>query len=230
MCVPSPARTEPDDGLTYVIGDIHGCADLLDALLAAIERHRGGEARRLVVLGDMVDRGPDSARVVATLRALQAREPDSVTCLMGNHEAMMLDTAAGDDPALWLRNGGGATLDSFGVGKARSVPMDVLNWLAGLPSLHADARRWFVHGGLVPGLAPERCDLETRLWMREPFLSADYDFGRHVVHGHTPLARRRPDERRHRTNLDTGAVFGGWLTAGVFTDRRGPAVDYLQVR
>jgi serine/threonine protein phosphatase 1 len=76
--------------LTYAIGDIHGCADLLDRLLERIESHAGDRAKKLVFLGDYIDRGPDSARVVETLRRLQWRAPDDVVCLMGNHEEMLL--------------------------------------------------------------------------------------------------------------------------------------------
>ncbi|WP_238313936.1 metallophosphoesterase family protein [Methylobacterium crusticola] len=208
---------------------MHGCADHLDALLRLIERHRAGRPRRLVFLGDAVDRGPDSARVLATLRALQAREPDAVTCLMGNHEALLLDAVAGRRRDLWIMNGGGAVLASFGVTDPAALPAEVVAWIAGLASLHGDVRRWYVHAGLKPGEPAPDSDLATRLWMREPFLSADHDFGRHVVHGHTPVLDGRPEVRAHRTNLDTGAVFGGPLTAGVFTAHQGPAVDFLQV-
>ena len=75
--------------LTYVIGDIHGRLDLLTTLLAQIEQHRAGRDRTIVFLGDYIDRGPDSARVVATVRGLQAREPHAIVCLKGNHEELM---------------------------------------------------------------------------------------------------------------------------------------------
>ena len=104
-----------------------------------------------------------------------------------------------------------------------------MDWIASLPTIHEDERRIYVHAGLRPGAPAYDSDEQTRLWVREPFLSADYDFGKHVVHGHTPLRTARPDERRHRTNLDTGAVFGGPLTAGVFTSDWDNAMEYLQV-
>ncbi|MFH6784686.1 MULTISPECIES: metallophosphoesterase family protein [Methylobacterium] len=216
--------------LTYAIGDIHGRTDLLDRLLARIETHRAGRARRLVFLGDAVDRGPDSAGAVVRLRTLQGREPEAVTCLMGNHEAMLLDAAAGSNLDLWELNGGGTTLASFGVAHPRDLPRDVVAWLAALPTLHGDARRWYVHGGLDPVLGAEGSARETRLWMREPFLSSGHDFGRHVVHGHTPTRDGRPELETFRTNLDTGAVFGGPLSAGVFDDGRGPPVEILTAR
>ncbi|MFE1601432.1 metallophosphoesterase family protein [Methylobacterium sp. ID0610] len=215
--------------LTYAIGDIHGCADRLDRLLMQIEEHRAGRSRRIVCLGDYVDRGPDSARVIATLRGLQAREPDRVVCLMGNHEAMLLGALSGADEPLWLFNGGRTVLASYGVSRVDQIPRDDLDWIAALPTVHADEARWYVHAGFRPGRPAPDPDPDQRLWIREPFLSADHDFGRHVVHGHTPVRGGQPDVRRHRTNLDTGAVFGGPLTAGVFTRDLGPAQAFLQV-
>ena len=217
--------------LTYAIGDIHGCADLLDALLARIEAHAAGRAHRLVCLGDYIDRGPDSAGVLRTISRLHWSDPERVACLMGNHEAMLLSalTTPGADE-LWLRNGGAETLASFGVDEAAAIPGDVLDWIEALPTMHADAERWYVHAGFRPGTDPGASDAQDRLWIREPFLSEDCDFGRHVVHGHTPQHSGAPDRRRFRTNLDTAAVYGAALTAGVFSDAQGPALEFLQVR
>ena len=217
--------------LTYVIGDIHGCADLLDALLERIAAHAAGRDHHRVFLGDYIDRGPDSAAVLRTVSRLHWSEPTRVTCLMGNHERMLLDAlqtaqAAGH----WLANGGEATLDSFGARDPEGLPGDTLDWLEALPTIHEDARRWYVHAGLRPGVAARDSDAHDRLWIREPFLDADVDFGRHVVHGHTPRRDGRPEVRPFRTNLDTAAVYGGALTAGVFSDARGPALEFLHVR
>jgi serine/threonine protein phosphatase 1 len=117
---------------------------------------------------------------------------------------------------------------SFGVTTPRAIPKDVLGWLAGLPTLWEDERRYYVHAGLVPGRAVAMQTDHDKLWIREPFLSTDYDFGKHVVHGHTPVMFDRPDVRSHRTNLDTGAVFGGPLTAGIFTAGQDKAVGFIQ--
>lgn len=216
--------------LTYAVGDIHGCADLLDALLARIEAHAGDRAKKLVFLGDYIDRGPGSARVIETLRKLQWRDPEGVVCLMGNHEAMLLRTLH-EPGALehWLVNGGAATLASFDAAGPEEIPGDVLDWIEGLPTLHADAQRWYVHAGFRPDAAVPDPDPEVHLWIREPFLSADHDFGRHVVHGHTPQTRGGPERRRFRTNLDTGAVYGNALTAGVFTPAEAGAVEFLRI-
>lgn len=215
--------------VTYAITDIHGCSELLDALLALIEDHAAGRERRLVFLGDYVDRGPDSAAVLRTVSRLQWSEPDRVVCLMGNHERMLLDALHTEDAELhWLANGGEATLSAFGAREVSDIPKPILDWIEGLPTLHGDGLRWYVHAGFPPGTAPQTSRDRDRLWIREPFLGDDYDFGRHVVHGHTPRRDGRPEVRRFRTNLDTAAVYGGPLTAGVFGDGAGPALAFLQ--
>lgn len=217
---------------TYAIGDIHGRHDLLREILDRISGHAGERPHRLVFLGDYIDRGPDSAAVIDTVRRMQEEAPaEDVVCLMGNHEAMLL--AAIGDPAAtswWRGNGGTATLASFGTKAADFLPKDVLAWVAGLPTSFQDERRYYVHAGLRPGRSLSEQTDEDRLWIREPFLTVDYDFGKHVVHGHTPLASGCPETRPHRTNLDTGAVFLGVLTAGIFTDDRGPPVGFLEAR
>src|SRR5262245_20262130 len=134
--------------ITYAIGDIHGRHALLLAMLARIEDHAGGRRHSFVFLGDYIDRGPESAAVIATLRALQKRLSDGVVCLMGNHEWLLLVARA--DPTRedwWLDNGGGATLDSYGVASARQMPADDVAWIEGLPIDHADHRRYYVHAG-----------------------------------------------------------------------------------
>jgi serine/threonine protein phosphatase 1 len=215
---------------TYVIGDIHGCHGLLLVLLQGIRDHAAGRPHRLVFLGDYIDRGSESCAVVNTVRRLQVQSPEKVTCLMGNHEEMLL-IAAQDRDALpwWLENGGGTTLASFGVEDAADLPLEVLEWMDELPTFCEDARRYYVHAGVNPAFPLDDQTDEDRLWIREPFLDSELDFGKHIVHGHTPLLTTTPDERQHRTNLDTAAVFGGALTAGVFTDEQDHAVAYLQV-
>lgn len=216
--------------LTYAVGDVHGRADLLDALLGKIEAHAASRPRRLVFLGDYVDRGPASAEVLHRVRSLQRRETVHVVCLKGNHEDMMLRAAAGSEDwdAVWLRNGGDATLRSFGVRRAAQVPADMLDWLAARMTSFEDGRRCYVHAGLDP--ARDRLDQsdQDRLWIRDAFLARDHDFGKLVVHGHTPTRDGRPDIRAHRVNVDTGAVYGGPLTAAIFDGSDGAPVGFLQ--
>jgi len=214
--------------LTYAIGDIHGRHDLLRQILDRISEHAGDRPRRLVFLGDYIDRGPDSAGVVETVRQLQDAASEEVVCLMGNHEAMLL-AAIGDPVSTywWLRNGGTATLCSYRAEAPDALPKDVLAWMAGLPTWFEDESHYFVHAGLRPGCGVSEQTDDDRLWIREPFLTADYDFGKHIVHGHTPLASGCPEVHPYRTNLDTAAVFLGTLTAGIFTEEQGPPIGFL---
>jgi serine/threonine protein phosphatase 1 len=214
---------------TYAVGDIHGRRDLLDALLADIAGDAGSHPRRIVFLGDYIDRGPDSAGVIRTVRALEAEEPDRIVALKGNHEDLLARARSSEEwRETWLFNGGDAALGSFGVGRVEDVPPDVLDWVAARPTTVEDEWRCFVHAGLDP--SRDRLDQsdEDRLWIRDRFLRADHDFGKLVVHGHTPLRTGLPDLRRHRLNLDTAAVYGGRLTAAVFEDGRERPVGFLQ--
>ncbi|MPR11603.1 metallophosphoesterase family protein [Microvirga tunisiensis] len=218
-----------DERLTYAIGDIHGRLDLLMDLLSQIITHANGRSCKLVFLGDYIDRGPDSAGVLALVRRFQQHWPESVICLKGNHEAMLLEVVT--EPAVtswWLGNGGDTTLASFGVSHPGDLPADVLSWIAGLPTLYEDEHRYFVHAGRHPDLRLSEQDDQTKLWIRGEFLLVDYNFGKHVVHGHMPSETGCPEVRPYRTNLDTGAVFSSPLTAGVFADERGPAVAFLR--
>jgi len=213
----------------YAVGDIHGRFDLLQEITSEIgrdiERSRPGRSLE-IFLGDYVDRGPQSRGVVEWM----AEAPliaDERICLLGNHEDMLL--RALDDRSVmanWLFNGGGETLLSYGV-KARglggetglidlqqgfraSLPGAHLEFLAGLPRSVALAPYFFVHAGIRPERPLDAQDPEDLIWIREPFLHSNEDFGCVVVHGHTPVMS--PDVRSNRINIDTGAVFTGCLT------------------
>ena len=215
--------------VTYAIGDVHGALHKLQSLIARCEEHAGGGPRKYVFLGDYIDRGPNSAAVVRFVADLQAKMPAQVVALMGNHEAMLLAAIDGTMPAEdWLWQGGAATLRSYGVAEANELPRDHIEWLRALTLTHDDGRRFFVHAGVDPRLPLDAQDEFDLLWIREPFLADDRDYGRLIVHGHTPLASGVPDLQRNRLNLDTGAVFGGPLTAAVFSDQATPPLAFLQ--
>ena len=215
--------------LTYAIGDIHGCLDKLRSLLLRCEMHADGRPAAFVFVGDYIDRGPQSSGVIDCLIDLKARHGERVVTLMGNHEAMALAAIDGSGPArLWLAQGGLATLESYGVAEPRELPRAHVDWLRALPLSYDDGRRFFVHAGVNPGMPLEAQDDFDLLWIREPFLSHRGDYGRLIVHGHTPLADGVPDLRGNRLNLDTGAVFGGPLTAAVFDDAQTEPVGFLQ--
>lgn len=229
--IPAPA-TLPEGLRVYAVGDIHGCADQLDALHALIaeDAARAPEQRRVIVyLGDYVDRGPDSQGVVERL-LLPPRFGAEAVHLAGNHEAMMLDALArpDDDAALslWTDNGGAVALASWGID---AYGTDPASWAAAIPAAQLAFLRQlrrrasfggylFVHAGVRPNVPLEAQDPDDLLWIREPFLSSTADFGAVVVHGHTP--GRDVVIRKNRIGLDTGAVFGGKLTcAALWADR-----------
>jgi serine/threonine protein phosphatase 1 len=213
--------------LTYAIGDIHGSYTKLRNLLDQCTEHRGARDFRLVFLGDYVDRGSRSRDVVELLIKTQAQAPDQIVCLKGNHEAMLLTVAKGGDAAPWLNNGGDATLASYGVNRAAELPAAHLAWLEALPLADTDERRFFVHAGVRPGVPLEQQSGDDLLWIREPFLSDQRDHGLYVVHGHTPTRLRIPEMRRNRLNLDTGAYFGGPLTAAGFDESTAGPIVFL---
>jgi serine/threonine protein phosphatase 1 len=216
--------------LTYAIGDIHGCLDKLRSLLLRCEMHADGRSMSFVFVGDYIDRGPQSCGVIDCLIDLKARHGEGVVTLMGNHEAMALAAVDGSGPArLWLAQGGLATLESYRVVEPRELPRAHVDWLRALPLSYDDGRRFFVHAGVNPGSPLEAQDDFDLLWIREPFLSHGRDYGRLIVHGHTPLADGVPELRSNRLNLDTGAVFGGPLTAAVFDDAQTEPIGFLQV-
>jgi serine/threonine protein phosphatase 1 len=235
----------PDDTLVYAVGDIHGRADLLEKMHEAILRDAAEApcSRKVVIyLGDYVDRGPDSKRVVDVLleRPLAGFERYH---LMGNHEAFLLefliDIEAGPG---WFFNGGLQTLGSYGVnfGKHDDMSFDSLvriqdDFLRRVPERHLDFFRrldfsrtegdyFFVHAGVRPGIPLENQSDEDMLWIRDEFLSCDEEFGKIVVHGHT--ITWEPDIRSNRIGIDTGAFASGVLTALVLEGRER---DFLRV-
>jgi serine/threonine protein phosphatase 1 len=220
--MPSLRRTDirMQTELTIAIGDIHGCREMLDALLARCLRYAGVRPVRLVFLGDYIDRGPDSRGVVETLMELQRRRPGQVVCLRGNHEALLLEALATGDMRLWLFNGAAETLASYGIDDVAALPREHLAWFATLATSYDDGRCFFVHAGVDPDRPLSDQDEHDLVWIREPFLSTERDYGRLIVHGHTPQRTGKPDFRRWRLNLDTAAVYGGRLTAAIFDDNQ----------
>jgi len=228
--MPSPGRLAPGRRV-YAIADVHGH---LGKLLALHQRIAEDLAERpvaeslLIHLGDYVDRGPDSAGVIRTLRQGPAVPVDRVVNLMGNHEEMMLRAVASGDPQLagpWLANGGAAALLSWGVSPdtpprhwAQLLPQEDLHFLESLPVRHSVDGYVFVHAGLRPGVVTELQAVRDLLWIREPFLSSEADLGAVVVHGHSPAPE--PVLRRNRIGLDTGAFLTGRLTCAVLEEDR----------
>jgi serine/threonine protein phosphatase 1 len=213
---------------TYVIPDLHGRADLLDAALARIATHAAGASGTLIVLGDYVDKGPDSRGVIARLIAGIAPGWSLVT-LKGNHDAMMAEALR--DPAAvanWLGKGGDTALASYG-GDVDAVPAAHRAWLERLVLLHMDAHRIYVHAGLDPDIALEAQSERALLWKRYAKDDASGFGDHHVVHGHDndPAG---PLLLAGRSNLDTQAWKTGRLVIGVFDDATpGGPLEILEI-
>ena len=227
----------------YAIGDVHGCARTLGALLASIAEdiaeHDGraiGPDDTLVFVGDYVDRGPDSPGVLDRLLALEAdADGPGVVLLRGNHDQMMLDYALGaGDTELWWANGGRATLDAYADrGDARIPPehIDLLRrtGLAYEPGHEASAFVC-VHAGLDPRRTVAEnialADPNVMLWTRA-HLNADLSlWERTVVCGHTPGPE--PISEPHLIRIDTGACFHDRPGLGTLTAVRLPERRFVQ--
>tara|TARA_B100001248_G_scaffold262257_1_gene257031 strand:+ start:15317 stop:16303 length:987 start_codon:yes stop_codon:yes gene_type:complete len=197
----------------YAIGDIHGCAEELRALLQKLPL---SNKSTVVFLGDYVDRGPDAKGVIECILDLQKH--CHVICLKGNHEAMMLDFL--EDPsslyaALFIMNGGGATLASYSEdAKGFQIPESHMQFFKNLRYFYETKKFFFVHAG-VPVMDLQKLDLnqhaEEMIWIRKPFLNSDHNWGKLIVHGHSPVAD--VEIKKNRINLDTGCVYQGKLTA-----------------
>lgn len=213
--------------LTFAIGDVHGCFDKMRSLLDACEMLADGRDAKFVFIGDYIDRGPASKQVLNFLIREQSRPDRRLLCLRGNHEEMLIRAADQDrsnrDLMTWWGNGGEQTLDSYGVDDPLDLPARHLDWIRSLPLMESEPGRLYVHAGIRPGVPLPSQTQEDLLWIREPFLSSEDDHGVFVVHGHTPTRSDEPDLRHNRLNLDTGACFGGPLTAAIFSsDEIGP--------
>lgn len=223
------ADTQVPDGAAriYAIGDIHGRLDLLDRVIAAIERDvkEHGPAALTVTLGDYVDRGPASCGVLERLCVNPF--PTPYVALKGNHETFLAAFLA--DPGLgpqWRDFGGLETLHSYGISVERfmlsrnydaaaqalqeALPASHTDFMQSMKTSHSHGKYFLCHAGVRPGVPLDRQDERDLLWIRAEFLSSDVDFGKIVVHGHTPV--EEPEVKRNRINIDTGAFATGRLT------------------
>ena len=204
---------------TCVIGDIHGCHTALVQLLDIILP----KANTLVFLGDYVDRGPHSKEVVTTILSLRTRRSRVVT-LMGNHDFLFLQYLSGGDDRLFLQAGGIETLASYDIDPLASleerrnqVPSDHLAFFKTLPLYWEDQHALYVHAGLQPGRHLSQQTQHWCLWARDTFLTTPLDFKKPVVFGHTVFPE--PYLCVDKIGIDTGAVYGGKLTALLLPDR-----------
>ncbi len=225
---PPPLPEVPAGARYYAVGDIHGRRDLFDAMIAAIEDEIAtapGLDHRIILLGDLVDRGPDSAGVVARAQAWQ--QARNVRILAGNHEEMFL--AAFEKPEAlrhFLKHGGRETVLSYGMSSRQLselsledifarlpqvVPQSVRDYIASFEVMIRAGDYVFVHAGIDPSRPLGEQKRSDLLWIRERFLSHEGPLEKVVVHGHTIFDRVM--DCGNRIGIDTGAFRSGVLTA-----------------
>lgn len=218
----------PDGVRIYAFGDIHGRADLLREMFTVIDRDLAHNpiARPIEVYhGDYIDRGPDSAQTLDLL--IERGRNRTAVFLKGNHEAYFLevlrDAKKFED---WRQFGGLETLMSYGIQPSLkadaaeqielvrllndALPDDHLQFLYKLQPSFVCGDYFFVHAGVRPGIPLDQQQEADLLWIRNEFLDSDANFGKFVVHGHTPVPQ--PEKRKNRINIDTGAYATGNLT------------------
>ena len=228
----TPAAKEkpriPDDTRIYAIGDVHGRADLLAQMFAAIDASLVSHPVKRpiqILLGDYIDRGPNSREVIDTLIARRRRH--TMVYLRGNHES--LATQFLREPSVlteWKKVGGLNTLLSYGITSSarddpkqqheiaaafrHKLPPNHRAFMQSLPLSFTCGDFFFTHAGVRPGVPLAEQRERDLLWIREDFLLCEEDFGKVIVHGHTPA--KEPDVRPNRINIDTGAFTTGRLT------------------
>jgi serine/threonine protein phosphatase 1 len=211
----------------YAVGDIHGRADLLAAVLKRIDddlRTRPIAESLEIFLGDYIDRGPQSRTVVDIL--IGRRQQHRMVLLKGNHEIfaieIMRNPAVLDD---WIKMGGLSTLLSYGVelrdrgsiketeiagAFRRALPESHQDFFLHLTASFSCGDFFFAHAGVRPGIPLHQQREQDLLWIRDEFLSHEEEFGKIVVHGHSPSTE--PEFLANRINIDTGAYATGRLT------------------
>lgn len=221
----------PDGVRVYAIGDIHGRNDLLQALLAQIDADdaaRGTADTQIIFLGDLVDRGPESAAVIETAMALKA-SGRKVRFLAGNHEEVFVKACRERDIKtlrFFLKIGGDATLQSYPITRAEYIDLDLeqlaerletlvpeahLAFLEGFEDMIVLGDYAFVHAGIRPGVPLNEQKKSDLRWIREDFVGQRGDLEKVIIYGHTIY--ESVDERGSRIGIDTGAYDSGKLTA-----------------
>ena len=211
------------------VGDVHGCLPQLETLYGKLKSEFGSDLP-VIFLGDIVDRGPDTAGALRMIYELCRDAPESHGAIMGNHEEMMLEFI--DDPvgkgSRWLVFGGQQTLASFGISipstrpdveEAMEVaealedamPQGMLAWLRGLPTHWSTGNIHCVHAGMNPGLAPGDQTDRVMINGHPAFLTTPRHDGQTVLHGHTVMNKATIGDGR--ISIDTGAYMTGVLTA-----------------
>jgi serine/threonine protein phosphatase 1 len=210
---------------TCIIGDIHGCLKSLQKLLKLVEK----EADTFVFLGDYIDRGSESKEVIEYILKFKKTHREVIT-LLGNHEIMLINYLRGYDDGTFMRAGGKETLISYGIKPktkpekaVKLFPEEHMNFFQELPLLWENEHGIYVHAGIEPGVHLTRQVSSYCLWTRDEFIRSPYKFSKPVVFGHTVF--REPLVQENKIGIDTGAVYGGKLTALLLPEKKFISVD-----
>lgn len=228
-----------NDLIYYAIGDVHGESERLDQLLRSIRDDAAfaGAPHKMVFLGDMIDRGPDSRAVVS--RAIELTASGEALAVRGNHEALLLHAYANKESIgvhFWGENGGDQTIAAYKRANGDTddwrdaIDRDHVHWMRSLPTMIRDEERGlvFVHGGICPKSFP-KCSDELHMWTRSQDFFRTSRWPRRketkdilVVHGHTPTVDSEPEIEPRRINVDTGVCYGGPLTCVALAPKQKP--------
>ena len=205
----------------FAFGDIHGCAQELEVLIEYLIAARKVDGEDLLIfIGDYIDRGPDSRRVVDYLLEVRRMWPNTVF-LRGNHEEMLLDYLAlgGSGGEFYLKNGGIDFFASYGISPVgplseirSAIPVEHLEFFQNLEFGVSLAEFMFVHAGISPNKPLIQQSREDLLWIREEFIKSPHQLGKTVVFGHTAFNQVLVD-LPYKIGIDTGAVYGNRLSA-----------------
>jgi len=207
----------------FVIADVHGCSNLLKKAFSKIlenakDRNLSKNQYEIIQLGDAIDRGFDSKGCIQFLMdhpniiAIKGNHEDFLTNCFDSNNNPLPDSQKEQNMGYWMQNGGIATLDSYNVDYGADewldcIPKDHVEWIKNLPTFYETEHYYFVHAGCSEKPLDQQND-RTRLWIRDEFLNSKYDWGKRIVHGHTPLFEE-PTIKFNRINLDTGSVWTG---------------------
>lgn len=205
---------------TIVIGDIHGCYNELKSLLTKLEANQKYQkgVDRLIFLGDYIDRGKDSKKVIQFIKKLQ-KDYDNVIALKGNHEDMCVNFFKYQDKT-WEFNDCRDTLRSY---KGCAELIRDISWIENLPLYYEDEYFIYAHAGINPNKPLDKQSDYDLLWVRESFIYSLENFDKKVVFGHSPAQLVNESDKPYYTyagniGIDTGCVFGGCLTALIIED------------
>jgi serine/threonine protein phosphatase 1 len=209
---------------TLVFGDLHGHYDEIKKLIGLVKPNNHDT---LIFLGDYIDRGKQSFEIIEYM--LELNQQYNCIFLKGNHEEMFMDYMSGINNELYLYNGGDMTISSysnhgFDIGPYthytnRTYPKTHLDFFADLKLYHEDEKYIYVHAGLFPNGTPLKKQSQNMLlWIREPFISSQQNFGKKVIFGHTPFSK--PLNMENKIGIDTGIAYGGKLTCVILPDEK----------